>query len=549
MSTGNNSGWGCLPIVGLTTIVAVGGVGAYYYFQRDLPFLPSQEITPLAAAEVIPESAFASGYLSTSDRAWKQLSEYGTSEAKQEFQDSIDQWEQETFSNNNISLEKDVLPWIDGVTFALLPPRETAAVTEGLQPLLVIGVKNKIKALQFMEKLEKEAGFEPITRDYQKITITTTSNESGDSFSFAVLDDRLVVADQEDTIETAIDTFKGSSSYADKPGVKEVLTKPLTVKNSLLTIYIPSYGETIKQFLENTDETLPKTTLKQLEQLKSVVVGIGAEKQGFHIQAIAEYNLDFIDSIPPTVEGNILSDFPGKTFVSANGQGIDQGWQELVTASAEDDSLATIVREIRNGFQQLNLDAERDFFNWMDGEFALGIIQLERGGIANLGVGGMMSLETSDRTTGNKTLEKLNQFAQETGNVTIDQRDINGTQVTEWSVPVQGVVFSYGWLNNQNLAVTLGTSFEIIQKEKEQESLPNNPQFKNIKSALPSDNLGYFYVNFSQIFQQLNALPGSPIPEENKAVLESIEGLGMTATFPNKSSSKLDLILSIKSEK
>ena len=548
MSTGNNSGCGCLPIVGLTAIVAVGSAGAYYYFQGELPFLSSQKMTPLVAAEVIPESAFASGYLSTRDKAWKQLSKYGTPEAKKEFQDSINQWEKETFSDNNISLEKDILPWIDGVTVAFLTPRETAAVYESLQPLAVIGVKNKIKALQFIQKLEKEVGFESVTREYQEITITTTSNGSGDSFSFALLGDRLVVSDQEQTIETAIDTFKGGSSYADKPEVKEALETSLTVKNSLLTLYIPSYGETLKQFLENIDETMPKTTLKQLDKVKSVVIGIGAEKQGLHIQAIADLNSDFIDSIPPTVKSNLLSEFPGKTFVLANGQGLAQGWQELVKASAEDYDLDSIVREIRNGFKQINLDADRDVFNWMDGEFGLRIIQLERGGIANLGVAGMMRLETSDRTTGNNTLEKLNQFAQQTGNVTINQRKVKGTQVTEWKVPLQGVVFSYGWLNNQNLAVTLGTSFEIVQENKEQETLLKNPQFQEIKSILPSDNLGYFYVNVSQIFQQLNTLPSSPIPPESQAILESIQGLGMTATFPNQSRSQLDFILSIKSE-
>ncbi|MGK7940312.1 MAG: DUF3352 domain-containing protein [Crocosphaera sp.] len=548
MSTGNNSGWGCLPIVGLTAVVAVGGVGAYYYFQGDLPFLPSQKMTPLVAAEVIPESAFASGHLSTKDKAWKQLSRYGTSEAKQEFQQSIDQWEKETFSDKSISLEKDILPWIDGVTFALLPPRKTAAVSETIQPLVVIGVKNKIKALQFAKKVEKETELESVTREYQKIAITTTRNESGDSFSFALLGDRLVVAENEYVIETAIDTFKGASSYADKPGVKEALEKSLTVKNSLLTIYIPSYGETLQKFLENTDETLPKSTLKQLDQVKSIVVGIGAEKKGFHIQAIAEHNVDLIDSIPPIVKGNILSEFPGSTFVLANGQGLAQGWQELVEASGEDYQIGSIVKQIRNGFKQINLDADRDVFNWMDGEFGLGIIQLERGGIANLGVAGMMMLETSDHTTGKNTLEKLNELAQETGNVTINQRKIKGTEITEWSVPAQGVVFSYGWLNDKDVAVTFGSSFEMVQEEKEQETLLNNPEFKEIKSMLPSDNLGYFYVNFSTIFQQLNTLPGNVIPPENKAILESIEGLGMTATFTNKSRSQLDLVLSIKSE-
>ncbi len=548
MSTRNNSGCGFLPVMGLTAIVAAGSAGAYYYFQGELPFLSRETLTPLAAAKVIPDSAFASAYVSTNKRGWEHLSRYGTPQAKQEIQNSIDKLEKEAFSDKNISFEKDIKPWIDGVTIALLPPHKTTAVPENIQPLIVIGVKNKIKADQFSKKLEKQPGFQSEIREYQNITITKASNANGDNFSFALVGDRVILAEKDYTIETAIDTFNGGSSYADKPGVKDMLTRSLTINNSLLNVYIPNYAETMKQIINNTERDIPGSTLKQLDKVESIVIGIAAEKQGLHLQATTNLNPDFIDVIPSPVSGKILSEFPGKTFVLANGQGIDKGWSKLVETSDEEKELKGIVREIRKGFKQINLDVDREVFKWMDGEFGLGIIKLERGGIVNLGVGGMMMLETSDPNTGNNTLEKLNKLAQSQGGVTINKRNISGNQVTEWTFPQQGVVFSYGWLNNQNLMVTLGTSFEIVLQEKEQQALPQNPNFQGIKSLLPSDNLGYFYVNFSEVFEQFNQFSGSPITAENQAIIESIQGLGMTVTLPNKSTSQLDLVLSIKSE-
>ncbi len=547
MSTGNRSGFGCLPLVGLSTIVVAGSAGAYYYFQGELPFFPNQSITPLVAAEVIPESAFASGYLSTNKKTWQQLSQYGTPEVKEEIQTRLEQWDRDTFSDKNISFEKDILPWIDGITIALLSPRKSSPVPEDVQPLIVIGVKNKIKAKQFFDKLKGEKNLTIETREYQKITIVKSEDSSGNNFSFALLDNRLVVAETDYTIETAIDSFQGASSYADKPEVRKLLKQPLSIKNSLLNIYIPDYGETVGQFLENTNQSIPETSLKQLESVESIVMGIGAEKKGLHLQAIAKFNPDKTEEIPKSVKGNILAEFPGKTFLLANGQGIDQGWNQLVEMGREDREVNSLVREIRNGFRQIKLDADRDVFNWMDGEFGLGFIELDRGGIANLGMGGMILLETSDRQTATNTLEKITQFASSNASFTIKEKSVKGIKVVEWIVPSQGVVLSHGWLDKQNLMVSLGTSFEVVEESKNQETLLQNPNFKEIKSLLPSQNLGYFYVDFSQITKQLEGLPGATIPSESKPILQSIKGLGMTVSFPNDSTSQFDAVLSIES--
>ena len=193
--------------------------------------------------------------------------------------------------------------------------------------------------------------------------------------------------------------MQGAASYADKPTAKKFLKQPLSVENSLLSVYLPNYGKTVEQFLENTDQPIPETSLKQLEEVESIVIGLGAEKQGLHLQAIANLDPDKTDPKPKPVKGNILREFPGKTFLLANGQGINEGWNQLVEMGREDRDVNSVVREIRSGFRQIKLDADRDVFNWMDGEFGFGVVELERGGIANFGLGGMIVLEPTFRTS------------------------------------------------------------------------------------------------------------------------------------------------------
>ncbi|MEM8781143.1 MAG: DUF3352 domain-containing protein [Cyanobacteria bacterium P01_G01_bin.49] len=380
-----------------------------------------------------------------------------------------------------------------------------------------------------------------------EITITEATSAKGENFSFSLLEDRLIIAQKSELIENAIDAFKGQGSYADKPGVKKTLAQPLSLKNSLVNVYIPSYGEMLKQYLLNQDQELPVATLKQLDAIGSVVMGIAAQEQGLHLQAIAQFNPDSFKSLPSEVSGDILSTFPETTLMVMNGKNLAQGWSVLVEESAQDPELEDLVRQIRRGFSQANFDVDREVFGWLDGEFAMGMVTLERGGIANLGLAGIMMLETSDRQTGEEALTKLNQLAQSNPNIISNERNIDNIQVTEWTAGQQGIILSYGWLDNQKLRLNLGTSWETSDQQKAQQSLTKQPIFQTIESLLPKDNLGYFYLDFQQLTQQLKTFPGTLVDPDTEAVLNSIQGLGMTATLPNKSTSQLDLVLSIQS--
>lgn len=547
MSTQNQSSRGFLPIIGIAAVVVAGGIGAYYYFQGHLPFLSGDGVTPLEAAAVVPETAVASSYLSTRSQDWQQISNYGTPQAREVIQNNLKQWETETFSEQGISLEKDIQPWVDGVTFAVMPLRQGAVVPDTGQVLGVVGIKNKAKAAQFVQKLKKQPDIKFEERKYQNTTITDVIRTDGNNFSFAVLGDRLAISQNSSLIEKAIDTAQGEASYADKPGVAAVMSQSLTLKNSLFNLYIPNYGEMVTQFLPNRGSDLPTNTLKQLDNVESMVIGIAAKPQGLHLQAIAQVDPDSLTSLPSAFSGNFLAKFPGQTFMFISGKGINQGWSTLVQESTQDQYLDELVTQVRQVFNRINLDADREVFGWLDGEFSLGMTALEQGGIGNLGIGGLMMLETSDRATAEETLGKFNQLAQSNPAIRLTQQNIEQITVTEWTVPQQGAILSYGWLNNEQLQLTLGTSWNTIEQQKTQQSLADNPNFQTIRSLLPSDNLGYFYIDIEQMANQFRAFSGGAVDAKSEAILSSLQGLGLTATLPDKSTSQLDLVLSIKS--
>ena len=187
----------------------------------------------------------------------------------------------------------------------------------------------------------------------------------------------------------------------------------------------------------------------------------------------------------------------------------------------------------------------------MDGEFSLGLISLSQGGAANLEMAGLMVLETSNRSTGEQSLQKLEQMTRMMPFIGINQRKAQGTQLTEWTIPQQGVVLSYGWLNRQNLVLTVGTSYESLKQQSSQGKLSKSPQYKSLIADLPHQPLGTFYLDVEQLMGKLNQFPAiSPTntSPEVQATLETIQGIGMTATLPDKTTSQADIMITLKTQ-
>ncbi|MGK7933687.1 MAG: DUF3352 domain-containing protein [Microcystaceae cyanobacterium] len=542
MSSRNRSGCGCLSFLGTAIVLAAVGTGGYLYLRGNFF---GQDFTPLKAATVVPESAFASSYVSTNTKDWSKLEKFGTPETQQLLSQRFQSWQQEIDNKHQINLQKDVIPWLGGVTFAFLPSQNNG---NDADLLLVVGIKDRIKAAQFAKKLQNQPNYGTEETKYQGITITEVKTPNQQQFASAVIRNHLVIAENATTIRQAIDTFKGQPSYAQKEGVKELLQQKMNLKTPLVQIYVDDYRQMSQQ---GSPKGLPTPSLQQIKAVESMVVGIGVEKEGLHLQAVANLPPDQPQSLMKPLGQKSLSQFPSETFLLMQGQGIKQGWTEIVAQGQTDPDIGNILEEIRQGFRQANLDADKDVFGWMDGEFSFGLVNLSQGGAANLGLAGMMVLETSDRSTGEQSLQKLEQLTRMMPLIGVKQRKTKGIQLTEWTVPQQGVVVSYGWLNRQNMVLTVGTSYESIKQQSSQGKLAKSPQYKSLIAELPQKPLGTFYLDVEQLTDKINQLPAVPptnVSPEAQAILETIKGIGMTATLPDATTSQADIMITLKSQ-
>jgi Protein of unknown function (DUF3352) len=555
-----------IPAVG-TAVVVVAGIVAYMYLKG-----PSGDGSgALGSAKIVPSQALMATYITTDPQAWAKLEQFGTPEAQKLVAKGLEEFNQDVFTGSNISYDKDLKPWVGGVMIAVLPPNAVKpaqltqpapspnaptpnvpiAATKAPEPniLMVVGIKDKISALNFAKKLKEDKSVKTKEIDYKGEKITETAGKGTPTYSTVLNNTYLVLAPQKQGVEQAIDTFKGQPSFASKEGANSILAKGVDVKNTLAQIYVPDYANMVQQLIATNPQAtaLPPQTLAQLKQVKSMVAGVGIDEAGVRMKAIANLDSQLSKFQYQNSPAKVVSQFPGDTIALVSGQGISKWWTTVVEQSKDYPEFKQALEQARSQLKVVNLDLDKEVFGWMDGEFGLAAIPSNQGLLAQVGFGGALVFDTSDRKTAEGTFSKLDNIAK-TQSLTVAKRNIGGKDVTEWQIPLQGALVSHGWLDGDTLFLAFGGPIAEAIASPKGESLEKSQNFKTITGSLKQPNGGYFYLDMDKTMTIVNRFTAQsqPIPPEANAIFSSIRGLGVTATSPDKSTSQMEMLLALK---
>ncbi|MEJ6480514.1 DUF3352 domain-containing protein [Nostoc punctiforme UO1] len=546
-----------IPAVGAALVVA-GSIAAYMYLKGP----SGSSSDALGSAKLVPSTALMATYITTDPQAWAKLQQFGTPEAQKLVAKGLEDFNKQMFSDGNVSYEKDIKPWVGGVMIAVLPPNSVKPaqlkvpsgvpnVPTNLQQesniLIVVGIKDKISALNFANKLKSQKGVKSQESDYQGQKILETTENGKPTYSVVLNNSHLILAPEKQAVEKAIDTFKGQSSFASKEGASSILSKGVDVKNSLAQIYVPDYAVMIQQLTAGSQpaKQLPPQALAQLKQIKSVVAGVGVDDAGVRVKAIANLDPQLNKFQYQSSPGNIVGQFPTDTFALISGNGISRGWETLVEQSKDYPEMKQALEQARGQVKIANIDLDKDIFGWMNGEFAFGAIPSNQGVLASVGFGGALVFDTSDRKTAEATLTKLDNLAK-VQQINIANRNIGGKDVTEWQIPKQGALLAHGWLDQDTVFVALGGPIADAISDRKNQSLNNSDAFKAVTGSLQKPNGGYFYLDMdkTKTVPLVNSLISSDA--NTVTILNSIRGLGFTANSPDKSTSELEMLLALK---
>ncbi|MBW4480169.1 MAG: DUF3352 domain-containing protein [Tolypothrix brevis GSE-NOS-MK-07-07A] len=538
-----------IPAIG-AAVIAIGCIAGYMYLKGP----SGNSSDALASAKIVPSEAFLATYISTDTQAWAKLEQFGTPEAQKIVAKGLDSLNKDLLTESNISYEKDLKPWVGGVMIAVLPSTpanstpNTPPTTREPNILMVVGIKDKLAALNFAKKLKQELGVTTKEIDYKGEKITETTGKGKPSYSAVLNNTYVVLAPSRQTVENSINTYKGQPSFASKTGADSVFAKKVDVKNTVAQIYVPDYGGMVQQLIAtNSQTTIPPETLKQLKQVKSMVADIGIDDAGVRMKAIANLDPQASKFQYQNTSAKIVGNFPGDTLALINGQGISSWWLAVIEQSKDYPQFKQAVEQGRIQLKALNFDLDKDIFGWMDGEFGFAAIPSNQGILAQVGVGGAFVFDTSDRKTAESTFAKLDNLAK-AQKIKVAQTNIGGKDITEWQIPQQGALLAHGWLDQDTIFVALGGPIGQAIAEPKNQSLDNSDNFKAVTSSLQKPNGGFLYVDMDQTVSLLNryAILGQAIPPEVAAILSSIRGLGVTATSLDKSTSQIEMLLALK---
>ncbi|HEY9299145.1 MAG TPA: DUF3352 domain-containing protein, partial [Phormidium sp.] len=314
---------------------------------------------------------------------------------------------------------------------------------------------------------------------------------------------------------------------------------------------IPESQSVIAEVLDQhaSMSQLAPASMKQLQNMKSLVMGVGIDNLGLRMKAIGEVKDEPVKNVDfqPT-PGKVVSKFPLNTVALVSGYGISQGWSEAVAQAKKNPQFNTQVNEIRNYLKDnVNLDLDKDVLQWMDGEFAVGAFPAKEGVLAPMGFSAALVVKTSDRKAAETALNKLDKLAQ-TNSINIDRRHIEGKAITEWSND-QGVLLGHGWLDKESMFVAVGGPI-VEAMASSSKTLEKNQAFQTVTSSLPKPNSGYFYVDMDTVMSVFNSNfllnLQLPLSSETCAILNSIRGIGVSANKVNPSTSKMEIVFALK---
>jgi hypothetical protein len=575
-----------LPIIGGAAVVVAGGVGAYFFLNKP-SILPTASSTSGTLA-IVPKQSLMAMSISTDGEALSKIEQFLSPETKKLYDKATAEL-RKNLSSGDFDYDKDMKPWIGKhVTVAILPSVKAASLVpsksqaaiqnryvpmsdtgsiqfvQAKEPdkvapiapeaktvpniLVVVEVKDKAGAEKFLtEKVKTKSGGKEKQSDYKGVKITQYGEGSSAS-STAMVGDYLIVTPHEQAAQKAIDTFKGDASLASAASADD-----LKIQNPVAQVYIPNFGESIVELaaLNPEAQTIPPESIEQLKKVKSVNMGLGIDDAGIRFKALGKFDPAAISALKNS-PNKIISQIPSQAFTVITGFNIKNSWEQFVKSAENTPEVKKGIEETRAQLKSspLAIDLDKDIFGWMDGEFAIASISSKPEGILaqTQGLAPLLMLQTTNRAAAESLFKKLDDFASKNG-AQVGKKDVGGVSVTEWSAAGAGSIISHGWSQQDTLFVTV-TPIVSLFVPKPATAIDADPTFKSVVSTLPTNNVGYFYIDADRTWSIVQTMmppaEKAKTPPEAKALIESIRGLAATAAYPSPESAEVEVILALK---
>ncbi|MFB2933947.1 DUF3352 domain-containing protein [Aerosakkonemataceae cyanobacterium BLCC-F154] len=560
--------------------IITGGAAAYWvliqekYSWGNLP----------VGADLIPQDALMALSVSTDERQWQQLGEFGTLQSQAAFQQSLTKLRDRFLTANGYNYQQHIQPWLGKqVTLAFLsPPKSTSQgkLTKQITPtsesentesetpepekqsvVMVLPIAQPLQAKQILEKPQSPFNQNQWTeREYQGVTIKETKINEDETYSTAVINGRfLVISTDGRGIDRVIDTYKGGASLANTPGYSEALQK-IADNQSFARLYVNIPAAAVAA--NTPGKQISPQGLAQIQQQQGLASNIILESQGIRFKNISWLKPNSQRKYKITNSADTMPQLlPANTLMMVSGGNLKQFWQEYVQGAQSNPMTPFKPKELRNAVRNFTgLDLDEDLVSWMGGEFSVALIPAKPANKANsespnIGPGVVFMVKSSDRQTAEKNLAQLNELMSEKYQFKAEKTQLGNQPVVNLVSPVLGVKMSQGWLDGNIAFLTLGAPVteEIVPRPKN--NLNQNELFRNTVPSELKPNNGHFFLDIERMGVDTTAnllsflLRLSPdITTQNnlRNQLSPMQAIGVTAAVNDERSTRFDIFVKLK---
>jgi hypothetical protein len=536
-----------LPL-GAAALLIGGGAGAYWAFmQRGV----SPGALPIGA-EVIPQDALMAVSVTTEPRQWQNLREFGTEQSQAALDQNLAQLRDRILTANGFNYETDIQPWIGKeVTVALLSPATAPAPGNNASPpppptssqatVMVLPIQDPLKAKEILEKPRPQTG--TLTeRTYKDVKIQESAGAAGQKFAVAALDGKLlVVTNDPQAMNRAIDTYKGAPSLAATPGYSQALGKIQTAQPfGQLYVNLPAAGAVSAA---NAGRPVSPQNLPQVQEIQGLAATASLQPEGVLFKSISWLKPDSQRKYDASnATGNIASRLPADTMVMVSGGNLQKFWRDYSQGAATSPIAPIKPKELQEGVQStVGMDLEKDFLAWMQGEFALALVTPPEGNQPTLPFSLLFMVKSSDRRAAETALKQLDQAMVSKYKFKVEEAKVGNQTVTNWSLPIGGPAISHGWLDGDVAFLSMGAPIVNVIMPKPTAALADSDLFKQ---GIPTDlkpNNGHFFANVSAI--NTKNLPLFQLPPGNREFVAAIRSIGVTAAISDERSTRYDALV------
>lgn len=516
-----------------------------------------------AGVLAVPENAVATVSLSTNSEQWQQLRRFGIPETQASFDQQLANWRDRWLTDYGLSFNQDLAPWIGPeVTIAWLPGAEPETNTNNFSAIDRWNNKRRILLLPIRdpEAAQNSASSLLSSEDpadiweYRGVTLNAyvpPGNNRQEAIWIGVLGTQLIlVAEDQDTAQQAIDTYRDGRSIANITDYRRSF-EHIGVSQAFGQLYV-DVPTTIQLLGKTSQPQLSEALIESFQNSQGLAATIVLTSQGIQIKSTRWLKPNSDHSFMATnVAAQLPQYLPRDTLALASGGNFQQLWQDLSEqrnwgrlTAFEPGNLALAIQS------STGLTVEEDLLPWMAGEFALALVpaqenllDTDESALPNPGLVALM--QVSDRSQAEQVFNQLDTVVSDRYRFSIVNEPMGGTELIKWISPFQSTTISRGWLESSVAFLTIGATTENAIIPKPRRSLAKAPLFQLTTGDAPYPNNGYFYLNLEALSHTQNNLFIPNLSFENQGFLRAVQALGVTSTVIDNHRLRYDLYLAL----